>query len=550
VNSVIRSGLARIASFLPTAVATLLTSHLIISHFGVRAFDAFALVLTLINLLPLNNLGVGAAVTSAYAEDGPDSRYAHRTVLTATRVLTSSTIITATAALVITIGGWWPTLLGTSSGPNLWTGLAVIVFAASFVPGLGQSMLLGLHRNHVTIVVQTLFTPLIAALTAVVVYGGLAGHITIVLPCAALVVVNLITSVIASRSTRISWGRVLRAVPRRRRFRGVSIRSLSGPMLVITLSTPIALQSDRIVLSHVASSVQVADYSVALQLISPALALVAATAQPLFPIYTQARADGRPGPSIVMVTGLFMAAGAVAGAVIAVIANPVAHLIGSGHVEISTKLAVCGALAIITAGASYPVAMSLMYPRGARFVVWTTVVALPLNVGLSIVLGRHYGAPGPLMASILVGLFVQAFPGLIYSSRRQRQRRRAWRLREQREAQWQAPSEARHSAAPVAAVADPLDVPLVPAGPGRASDPGTAEERTPAHALAEPSEPKAADAASASEPSPTPDAPVERVEPDEPVAPRRRPRPRPHPSVPSAAVAADIVPAALQRVVE
>jgi hypothetical protein len=63
--------------------------------------------------------------------------------------------------------------------------------------------------------------------------------------------------------------------------------------------------------------------------------------------------------------------------------------------------------------------MSLMDPVGVRFVVWCTAIALPLNIGLSIVLGRHLGAPGPLLASCIVGIFVQALPGLYYSRDRQ-----------------------------------------------------------------------------------------------------------------------------------
>jgi hypothetical protein len=56
---------------------------------------------------------------------------------------------------------------------------------------------------------------------------------------------------------------------------------------------------------------------------------------------------------------------------------------------------------------------------GVRFVVWCTVLALPLNIALSIVLGKHLGAAGPLLGSCVVGILVQAVPGLIYSRDRQ-----------------------------------------------------------------------------------------------------------------------------------
>jgi hypothetical protein len=136
-------------------------------------------------------------------------------------------------------------------------------------------------------------------------------------------------------------------------------------------------------------------------------------------MYTQARSQGQRGPSVVRIIGLFSGAAVVTGAVLALLANPVATLIGGNRVHIGPLLALSGGLAVVTAGASYPVAMSLMDPVGVRFVVWCTAIALPLNIGLSIVLGRQLGAPGPLLASCIVGILVQAVPGLIYSRDRQ-----------------------------------------------------------------------------------------------------------------------------------
>lgn len=418
-NAVLSSALARVASFVPTAVATLLTSRLVIDNYGIAAFDSFALILSLINLIPLNNLGVGAAVTTAYAEDGPDSDHAQRTVLTAARVLAVSSVGTAAVALLLSAFGLWPTLLGGSSGPNIWCGIAMVVYAVSFLPGLGQSMLLGVHRNHVTVVVQTFFNPLIALLVGVVVLTGQSGNLVMIAPCVALVAVNLVTSGIAAGAAKVSWTAVVRALPSRRRHPGASIRALSGPVLLITLSTPIALQSDRIVLSHVASRQAVAEYSIALQIFAPALVLVAAAAQPLWPIYARARSQGERGPGVLRIVALFCGAAVLFGAVLGLLAGPVASFIGGNQVHISPLLALSGALAVLTAGASYPVAMSMMDPAGVRVVLLCTLLALPLNIGLSVVLAQHLGAPGPLLASCIVGLLVQALPGLLYAIDRQ-----------------------------------------------------------------------------------------------------------------------------------
>ncbi|MCW2780948.1 MAG: polysaccharide biosynthesis protein [Marmoricola sp.] len=413
-NAVLRSAIARALSFLPTAVATLLTSRLIIQHYGILTFDAFALVLTLISLIPLNNLGVGAAVTTTYAAEGPESEHSRRVTLTAARTLAVSSVGTAAVVVGLTAIHAWPSLLGVASGPNKYTGLAALVFALSFLPGLGQSMLLGVHRNHVVVISQTFFTPLILLGTVGVIGFGVTGDAVMLGPPISLVIINILTCALATRSTGISWRWLLRALPWRRRYPGASIRGMSGPVLLITLATPIALQSDRLVLSHVSTTQAVADYSVVMQIFAPAIALIAASAQPLWPIYAAARAEGRSGPSLPKMLLLFGGAGALCGALLALVANPVASLIGGDQIHLGWLLPLAGALAVVTAALSYPVAMSLMDPSGVRLIATLTLVALPLNIGLSIIFARHWGAAGPLFASVLVGILVQTLPGVFF----------------------------------------------------------------------------------------------------------------------------------------
>jgi O-antigen/teichoic acid export membrane protein len=417
-NSVLRSAIARTASFIPIAIATLITSRLIIQHFGIASFDRYALVLSLIFLIPLNNLGVGASITSAYASDGPQAEHSYRVTLTAARVLTISTLGTVAVSLALGFSDVWSTLLGKASGPSLSIGLAIAIYAISFVPGLGQSMLLGLHRNHTTILVQTMFAPLILIGVAVVVVLDAGDTWVLTIPAAAIVVVALVIGAIGARASGISWLAIARALPNRRKFPGARIRQLSGPVLISTLATPIALQSDRIVLSHVSTQQAVAQYSVLIQIIAPALALIAASAQPLWPIFARARAGGGKAPGLGRTVLLFCCAAAAVGVALALVANPVAELIGGPQMRLGILLPITGAMAVVTSAATYPVSMNLMDPAGARFVAIMTVIALPLNIALSIWLGTELGAPGPLLGSVIVGLLVQTFPGMIYARNR------------------------------------------------------------------------------------------------------------------------------------
>ncbi|GAB2479044.1 lipopolysaccharide biosynthesis protein [Jatrophihabitans fulvus] len=417
IGPVVRSGVARAASLLPTAVATLVTSRLIIGHYGIGAFGSFALIVALIALIPLNDLGVGAAVTSAVAQHGPDSAYSRRVLLTSTRVLCASAAAVVVVSVLLGAAGAWPSLLGAASGPNAVVAVAMSIFALSFVPGLGQRMLLGVDRNHVTVIIQTFFTPLILVLVGAVVVLDLDPEWLLVVPPVALVVIMGVTAVVAVRATSFPWA-TLRQVPDRRRHPGESIRAISGPMLITTLAVPVMLQSDRIVLSHVSSEQALADYSVVIQIFAPLVALIAASAQPLWPIWARARAEGRPGPPLGRIVAIFGTGTALVCLVLVLVADPIGTAIGGDAIDLGWVLPIAAALSVTTQAVSYPVAMKLTDPAGVRLVAAMTLLALPLNVGLSIWFAKAYGAPGPLLATFLVGLFVQTLPALLFDRRR------------------------------------------------------------------------------------------------------------------------------------
>lgn len=419
-HPVIKSGLARLASFVPQALATLITSRLVISHFGIPAFDAYTLAASLILLVPLNNLGVGAAVTSAVAAHGSSHSSVQRVTLTAARTVAASAVFLAVASGVVTAGGWWRDFLGPASGQGVYYGISMVIYAITFVPALSQSMLLGVNRFHLNIVVQTFLAPVTLLFTAVLIKAGMDSRYLIVVPSLSLAVVNLVNTYVASRVVRFSWRTVLRRLPFPRRYPGASIRAMSGPMLIVSLSTPIQLQSDRIVLSHFASKQAVANYAVAIQIFAPVAALIASAAQPLWPIYSAARAKGQHGPNLTrLMVGFALACSSVS-ALLVLAANPIGHLIGGHRIHLGLLLPVVAAVAIALQAATYPMAMSIMDPVGVRVVALSAAIAAPLNVAVSIYFAQWYGAPGPLLASCVVCTGIQIIPVGFYAQRRQR----------------------------------------------------------------------------------------------------------------------------------
>jgi O-antigen/teichoic acid export membrane protein len=181
-----------------------------------------------------------------------------------------------------------------------------------------------------------------------------------------------------------------------------------------------AFVSDRIVLSHVSTQEAVANYSVVLQLCGPIIALIVAAAQPLWPMYTKARAAGERGPTL---TKIFIAFGGgtfVLSAGLVLFADPIGTLIGGDRINLGYFLPTMAALVMCLLAIAYPLSMSLVDPAGARFVAVCAVLTVPANIAMSIWLSRSLGAPGPLVALLIVSTTVQVIPILLYSRRRER----------------------------------------------------------------------------------------------------------------------------------
>jgi O-antigen/teichoic acid export membrane protein len=189
-------------------------------------------------------------------------------------------------------------------------------------------------------------------------------------------------------------------------------------MLVIIVSLPLALQTDRIVLSHVSTLRAVANYSVVIQIFAPIVGLVTAASAPLWPMYAKARRDGVPGPNLLRISLLFATAATIIGAALVALANPLGHVIGGPTMRVGLLLPIAAALTVVVQALIAPVAMMLTDPAGLRVIATWNVIAIPVNLGISIVLAKHIGAPGPLLATAGTILIVQGIPTSLYARRR------------------------------------------------------------------------------------------------------------------------------------
>lgn len=419
-RGMVYSALARILGFIPQGIANLVASYLILTHYGEDSFAAYTLMISVLLLIPLNNLGAGATVTQVIAAHGVDDDLSLRTGTTAVRVLAVSALGVCLVSILIGLGGQWDFLLGKSSGANAFVAAAVVIYGLSFVPGLGQSVFLATGRNHLTVLTQAFSTVVAAALVGVVVLGDLDADYLVVVPSLAILLINWLTFGWSQKLTGFRWTTALARAPWRSRYPGARIRSIAVPMLITSLALPMAYLADRIVLSQVSTSAELSRYALVLLLFAPVTGLIVATAQPLWPMYTRARVEGKGGPAMKIVLAGFLAATILVNVVLVLLAEPIGRAISDDKIELGYLLPILAASVTTLQAVAMPLSMSLVDPKGARLVAFTTVASVPLNLALSVALASEWGAPGPLVSMLVVGTIVQIVPWVVFSVRRSR----------------------------------------------------------------------------------------------------------------------------------
>jgi O-antigen/teichoic acid export membrane protein len=222
---------------------------------------------------------------------------------------------------------------------------------------------------------------------------------------AATLLLAAVSAAQGARMVRPAFRAVLRAVPRVRSYRGAPVFGIAWPMLVQLVAVPLAMQSDRLVLSHRTTSSVLAEYNLASQMFTPIWAVVTAGGLTLWPVFARARSRGE-GATPFPVAWAFGAGSAAMSLAVGLAAPLLAEVASGGRIRIGVGTLVAFGALMTLQGLKYPLGMYLTDVRGLRYQAVMIAVMSPVNLGLSWVLAGPLGAAGPVVGSAVgVGLF-------------------------------------------------------------------------------------------------------------------------------------------------
>lgn len=418
-RGMLTSGGTRLLVLPVSALLGILVTRIVIEEYGTAAFAQYGLLVGIAALLPFADLGLSAAVVRAVSTstDPAHDPEVRRVFVSTLRVLVCSASVMTVLALGIWATGSWSALLGPGllSGPGpLAATLCLLLIAVTLPLGFGQRLLTGLGRNHVAVAIGGLQTPIVLGAVLLVVWADLpAGPYIAVFAYVASLLLALACALYGARVIRPVLGDAVREALHLRSVRGARVFDVAGPMLVQMVALPLAMQSDRLVLSHRAGADVLAEYNLAAQVFTPIWAVVSAAGITLWPVYQRRRASGRDESPLRM--SLFFGAAAGLASIAMAVASPwLADLATGGAITLGWGLVAAFTVLMTLQGLKYPAGMYLTDPAGLRFQALMTVLMLPLNVGISWWAAGRIGAAGVVLGSVVGVLTCQVVANALY----------------------------------------------------------------------------------------------------------------------------------------
>jgi O-antigen/teichoic acid export membrane protein len=423
VSAVVGSAaLAKIAVMGSSGLLAVLTSRLIIAQFGTDAYAQYGLLASFPSLLPFADLGIAAVVINAVAGSKAvrtDEEVA-RTLVTALRILSGSGLTIIVLSVLVTLLDGWPTLLGQSLAVPEGSTAAFVCLAifGAFMPlVVGQRILVGLGRTTSQVAAQSVVAPfMLLSVLAVTALALPAGNFLAVFSYLGNSLVSVVCLGLAHRHVQPQLGLAFRRVLKLKKYPGVPAFGLAWPMIIQMTALPIAMQTDRLLLSHLTAGDELAQYNLAAQLFGLVLQTIAAAGVALWPIYARARADGRV-ESPALPTLWFILGGLGLGGGLAAVSPWLADFISEGQIALDASLVAGFVLFVGLQAAKYPLGMYMTDQRGLWFQVIPILVLVPVNLGISWWLIGVLGAGGPIIGSAVSVALCQVLPNLWYVQR-------------------------------------------------------------------------------------------------------------------------------------
>lgn len=424
-RSIYWASVIRLAGAPLSALTGFIVTGLIIRTTGSVQFGVINLIATSVSLLAFADLGIGALVTTAAAKlaagiTGAVPDFA-ATVASTLKVLTCVVLVIQTCAVGGAALELWGRFFGVEMTPadERIVALVLVCFSLSIPLGLGARILVGIGKSHLVAVMAPAISLTTLVLTVLLTATAVPPLALSVPPVLSVLLVNMAMAILAAKSV-VRMGVKLRSATDSSRER---LLAGSMAMFVVTVSLALGLNSGRLVVSHLGTDVELANYSLAAQLFGSGWAAVAVGGTALWPIFVKRRSGTHATLALWRKSILMSALIGVGGLVVLSLAAPwAARLISGGSIAVDYRLAISFGLLFFVQCLHLPSGMMLTMPDELRFQAFCSVATGLASILSAVLLVPIIGASGAVLATTCSVLLFQVIPELALGTRLVRER--------------------------------------------------------------------------------------------------------------------------------
>lgn len=388
-----------------------------------QSFAAYALIASVVNLLPFADLGLGASVVNM-ASDYRAGKLAFAGYKAGFRkavgILTVVCMCLTTLLLILYVGNDVDAALGSVATAS-WAAEGFLVSALLVVLaipfGLGARVLQGLGQMRIVAKVALIGPSLQAFFLVPVLIFRAPSEILFVAPAVAYFVVavwQFTAAVRVIRSTRRPSTPLDDVRPH-----GVHLMATAAPFLIISVALTLSFQSHRILLANIAPAGDVAQYAAAAQFVGPLVALVSLVGQNLWSTYRSetAPASSRAAKFRTHVLG-FGGIGVLFAIGFAVFAPVLVGLVSGQVLSIPFSLVSSAVLYIVVSAVHQPSAMYLTDSFGLWLQACMTLLVAAATVTFIFNFTADLGPASPYAGLAFSMLLLQVVPSYLIARRR------------------------------------------------------------------------------------------------------------------------------------
>ena len=413
-----RAFFTRLFTFPITAMATFVTTALVIHGTDSIVYGSIALISSIFTLMPYADFGMGAVVINTLAEPDIPTSERLRIIGNVFRwLLVSGFIIILVGISGATVWSWnslFHLQNFSKEQVDLATAICVSLFGVSVPFSIGQRILTGLSRNDVALAISattSIFTLFVTFILVVTSSPGI--YLATAVPTGILLS-QILSFIFGLKKFETNLEQIIRI----QYYPIGKLLKTAAPMLFMLIILPFALNAHKLILARQSTGSELSAYTMSMQLYSPLWSFVAAAAMSLWPMFANERKRKASAAIMVRKTLFYFALGGlVAMGGMVMFGNLISSLISRNEIHLSFGLVwATGFLLLVQTLQQIP-GMFLTTNRGLIIQSFCVASMAVVSIAGSWLLSPVLGAVAPSLVTGVAVLTCQVIPGLLIVGR-------------------------------------------------------------------------------------------------------------------------------------